>query len=195
MHATIGFRVKSGKAAAVLLAGSAAEPRVIDHRLVHLSDPSVPASGQPYHAAFGVARTDPTTLQHLIAGVRRYARESIAKRVEECRAAGYQLSGAGVVIGSEVDPDSIANPHIRAHAAEGRLFRTVVEDALQGCGVTCTTFVERELFTHAAATLGRSEVSLKWDLAQMRRTLKPPWRQEQKAATIAAWVVLMRGNQ
>jgi hypothetical protein len=145
---------------------------------------------QPYHAGFGVARSDTASLQHLIAGVQSYGRESVARRVAECRAAGYQLSGAGVVIGSEADPDSIANPHIRAHAAEGRLFRSVVEDALQSCGLTCTTFVERELMAHAAATLGRSEASLKRDLGQLRGTLGPPWRQEQKAATAAAWVVL-----
>jgi hypothetical protein len=190
MQATIGFRVKSGWAAAVLLAGPAAMPRVTEHRVVELSDPAVPASRQPYHAGLGVAQTDTATLQALIAEVHRYARLSIAEWVAGCQAAGYQLCGAGVVAGSGVDPDRIGNPHIRAHAAEGRLFRSVVEDAIRGCGLACTTLVERELFAHAATILGRSEASLKRDLSQLGRSLNRPWRQEQKAATTAAWVVL-----
>ena len=190
MQATIGFGVRSGWAAAVLLAGPAAMPRVIEHRVVELSDPAVPASRQPYHAGIGVAQTDIATLQQLIAEVHRYAGQSIADWVAGCDAAGYQLGGAGVVVGSEVDPDRIANPHIRAHAAEGRLFRTVVEVATRACGLTCTTFVERKLFAHAAAILARSEAQLKRDLAQLGRTPNRPWRQEQKAAAAAAWVVL-----
>jgi len=190
MQATIGFRVKSGWAAAALLAGPAAEPRVIDHRVVQLSDPAVPTARQPYHAGRGVAQPEPAMLQRLIAGVHRYAAASIAKRMAECRAAGYEVGGTGVVIGSEVDQRHIVNPHIRVHAAEGLLFRTVVEEATRSCGLTSTIFVERELFAHAAAILGRSEVSLKQDLAHLGRTLSPPWRQEQKSAAAAAWMVL-----
>jgi len=190
MQATIGFRVKSGWAAAVLLAGPTEMPRVSAHRVVELSDPAVPASRQPYHAGRGVGQTDPATLQRLTAGVHRFAAQSIGEWVHSCRAAGYLLGGAGVVVGSEMDPERILNPHIRAHAAEGRLFRNVVEDATQSCGLTCTTFVERDLFAHAAAILGRSEASLKRGLAQLGRTPDRPWRQEQKAAATAAWVLL-----
>jgi hypothetical protein len=189
MQATIGFRVKSGWAAAVLLVGPEM-PRVSEHRVVELSDPAVPASHQPYHAGRGIGQTDPATLQRLTDGVRRYAAQSIAEWVASCRAVGYLLCGAGIVVGSEVDPERILNPHIRAHAAEGRLFRSVVEDGTRSCGLTCITFVEQDLFAHAATILGRSEASLKRDLAQLGRTPNRPWRQEQKAAATAAWVLL-----
>jgi hypothetical protein len=50
------------------------------------------------------------------------------------------LSEAGLVVGSDSDPAVIMNPHIRVHAAEGRLFRTVIEQALThsrfGSGLT-----------------------------------------------------------
>ena len=39
MNATLGFRVKSGWAVAVLLAGSAESPQVLDRRVVQLCDP------------------------------------------------------------------------------------------------------------------------------------------------------------
>jgi len=79
MQATIGFRVKSGWAAAVLLVGPAQMPRVSEHRVVELSDPAVPASRQPYHAGRGVGQTDPATLQRLTAGVHRFAPTAAAR--------------------------------------------------------------------------------------------------------------------
>ena len=36
------------------------------------------------------------------------------------RAAGHEVRSAGLVVGSEIDPAKITNPHIRAHALEGR---------------------------------------------------------------------------
>jgi hypothetical protein len=41
----------------------------------------------------------------------------------------------GIVVGSIIDPATIANPHIRAHAQEGQLFRTVVETAAKKLGI------------------------------------------------------------
>ena len=190
MKATIGFRAKSGYAVAVLLAGPTANPRVVEHRVVELSDPDVPAARQPYHAALGVARTDAAALQQLTEQVRRYGAQAIAGWLLTCRETGCRLAGAALVVGSEVDPERIANAHIRAHAAEGRLFGKVVEDAVRADGLTCTTFVERDLFAHAAAVLARPHASLKADLAELGHGLPRPWRQEQKAAAAAAWVVL-----
>jgi len=48
--AAVGFRVKSGWATAVLLVGPVKLPRVIDRRVLKLSDPAAPQSSQPYHA-------------------------------------------------------------------------------------------------------------------------------------------------
>ena len=53
--AAVGFRVKSGWATGVLLAGPASAPRALDRRVVELSDPAVPTSRQPYHAVMGAA--------------------------------------------------------------------------------------------------------------------------------------------
>jgi hypothetical protein len=41
-RATIGFRIKSGWAMAVLLAGPTANPRVVERRRIALSDPRMP---------------------------------------------------------------------------------------------------------------------------------------------------------
>jgi len=51
--AALGLRVKSGWAAAVLLNGPASSPRLSDVGGSILSDPRLPETRQPYHAAMG----------------------------------------------------------------------------------------------------------------------------------------------
>ena len=68
-------------------------------------------------------------------------------------AAGHRLAGAGVVVGSTIDPTRIANDHIRIHALEGQLFRSVVEDAAIRNKLRCSIWRERDLY--AVATGGR----------------------------------------
>lgn len=189
-RAAIGFRVKSGWAAAVLVAGPIDAPQVLETSVVELSDPRAPNSRQPYHAAMGVARKDGPTLQRLLASVDAHAQQSIAALVGGYHAAGHRLAGAGIVVGSDSDPAGIANPHIRAHAAEGRLFRTAVEHALERCGVPYSTFVERRLFAHAAQVFRRPEPELKRAVAQLRRAGGGRWRADEKAAALAAWLLL-----
>lgn len=190
LPAAFGFRVKSGWATAVLLTGPAAAPAVADRGQVLLSDPAVPHSRQPYHAAMGVAQTDGAVLARLIEVVHQRARRSVAELLERHRAAGYRLVGAGVVVGSDAPPDGIANPHIRAHACEGRLFRTALEEGLQQCGMTVSVVVERALYPTAARVLSGSEASVKQAVTALGRGRFRSWRVDDKAATVAAWLVL-----
>ncbi|HTC24238.1 MAG TPA: hypothetical protein VK688_07750 [Gemmatimonadales bacterium] len=191
--AALGFRVKSGWATAVLLLGPAESPSVVEAGRVELSDASVPHSRQPHHAATGVAQTDPAVLAHLTGIVEQCARRSVAQLVERHRAAGHRLIGAGIVVGSDSPPDRIANPHIRAHASEGRLFRTALESALTSAGVSGRVVVERTLYATAAATLHRAEPALKQAVTAMGRGRTSSWRADDKAAALAAWLVLAGG--
>jgi hypothetical protein len=134
--AAVGFRVKSGWATAVLLAGPAQTPQALDRGIVELSDPNVPESKQPYHAAMGMLEEDSATIRQRTNFVRRAAERSVAELLERFGAMGCQIHGAGLVVGSQIDPASIANAHIRAHALEGSLFRNVLADALGG-GTGC----------------------------------------------------------
>lgn len=155
-----------------------------------LSDPAIPHSRQPYHAATGVAQTDEAALASLIDIVHRCARRSVAQLLDRHRAARYRLVGAGIVVGSDAPPERIANPHIRAHACEGRLFRTALEGGLQECGVTVTVVVERVLYPTAATLLQGSEASVKQAVTALGRGRLPGWCVDDKAATVAAWLVL-----
>ena len=189
-RAVIGFRVKSGWATVVLLTGPIEAPVVRDAAVIELSDPKVPASKQPYHAGMYVARKAGPSLERLLASVHAYSKRSLAALLSRYVALGHSLSEAGLVVGSDCDPDTITNPHIRVHAAEGRLFRTVIEQALTRRGIPSSTFVERTLLAHAARVMGRPPAQLKEAVARLRPAAAERWRTEEKVAALAAWLLL-----
>ena len=50
-RAALGFRVHSGWAAAVAVAGTPARPEILERRRIDIADPALRGSAQPYHAA------------------------------------------------------------------------------------------------------------------------------------------------
>ena len=189
-RASIGFTVKSGWAAAVLIAGPIASPQVLDSRKIELSDPEVAESRQPYHAGFATARRPGPELTRLLASVKRFGRKSVTEVIRQHRDSGHALHGAGIVVGSLIDPDQIANEHIRIHAMEGRLFRTVIEDAIVRNGLQVSIWRERDIHAEAEKVLNRTRDGLRAELTQLGRAIEGPWRAEHKAAAMAAWLVL-----
>lgn len=191
-RAAIGITVKSGWAAAVLLTGSPTSPHVADSSRIELCDPAIPESRQPYHEGFGTPRGSGPELARLLGSVRRFGREATTVLILRCRLSGHRLSGVGVVVGSTIDPARIANDHIRIHALEGQLFRSVVEDAAARNRLRCSTWRERDLYDVAAGVVNQSEPTLRDTLAALGRGSAGPWRAEQKLAALAAWLVLAR---
>lgn len=181
--------MKSGWACAVLLTGTAAEPLVSGSRRVEISDPDVPDAKQPYHAGFGTARDAGDELKRLVASVKSYGRKSIGALLEEY-GEGRTLRGAGVVVGSLIDPKTIGNDHIRIHAMEGQLFRTVVIDAAEKYGLKCTVRRERDLYADAARVLKKPEAAIRKILTEIGRGAGGGWRAEHKAAALSAWMLL-----
>jgi hypothetical protein len=135
-------------------------PTVIDSHLVQLADPDVKDSRQPYHASFGTAQTDTAEVTRLVRGIERFSRRSVAALLGDYRDR-HRLRGAGVVVASLTDPVSIANRHMRAHASEGRLFRSVLVAALEQCGVSVRIVLEREVYELLGKALRRSPTEAK----------------------------------
>jgi hypothetical protein len=185
----VGFTIKSGWAAAVLLGGSSAAPRVLDCRRVEISDPDVADSTQPYHAGFGTARDGGDELERLVSVVKAYGRKSVTALLREYQKQA-SLRGAGVIVGSLIDPETIGNAHIRIHAMEGRLFRMVVIDAAEKRGLKCTVRRERDLYADAGKALQKSEAAIRLTLSEIGRSVETGWRAEQKAAALGAWLLL-----
>jgi hypothetical protein len=189
VYSAFGFTVKSGWAAAVVVDGSADSPAVVASRRIELSDPSDGHARQPYHAAAGTAREPGPQLDKLIAAVETFGRQSVAAFIREQEKTGRRFDGAGIVVGSLIDPADIANDHIRIHALEGQLFRGIVKAATDRRNLASMVWRERDLYGFAATSLKRSESDLRHTMNGLARSVEGPWRAEQKAAALAAWLV------
>ena len=183
--------MKSGWAMAVLLSGSSKALNFVKCREALLSDPGVPHSKQPYHAALELpekeARAVTQKLRRVVSGA---AKKSVADLLKEAAAAGYDVRTAACVVGSLVDPATLHNEHIRAHGLEGQLFRTVLEDAFRTQGIPCAAFVEKGAYEAGAIQLGMSAAQIKRTIAKLGESHDGGWRAEEKLAALAAWVAL-----
>ena len=186
--AAAGFRVKSGWAAVVLLTGSIDSPVVVDTCEIHLSDPKFPETRQPYHADFGQLETDARKTNRRANVVRRVTTQSISDLLSEYRQRGYSMTRACLVVGSKVDPATIANLHIRAHSLEGQLFRSVLQRALETHGIHTVILLERDAYAATAARLKRSISEVRETVQDLGRTIQGSWRVEQKVAAAGAWL-------
>jgi hypothetical protein len=125
--------------------------------------------------------------------VRCIAQQSLTNLLVGYRQKGYRIRRAALVVGSQIDPAIIANPHIRAHAFEGRLFRSAVEETLRGQEIRADVLLERDAYAHVAARLKQSIDELKRAIQNLGRSTpvnSRPWRAEQKLAALAALFAL-----
>ena len=186
----LGFRVKSGYAIAVALQGPASAPAIVARRVVELSDPGSPGTRQPYHDGFFKQEDDVLEIARRVKIVRRCAKRSVAALLRDDCLAGRRCCGAGLVVGSVIDPKTVGNPHIRAHANEGQLFRTVLADALRPHGMPCDVIVEKTLAEHAVRGLRRTDAEIKKRIGALGKVFGGTWRADEKAACTAAWMAL-----
>jgi hypothetical protein len=164
--------------------------QVLDRKVVELSDRAMPDTRQPYHAKMSTLETDAAKIDRRRKAIVEAANRSVSAFLKDCRDNGHRVAAAGLVVGSDIDPAKVANPHIRAHALEGRLFRTVLEDALRSQGLGCLVIVEKHAYATGAEFLRRSQDDLRRVVGQLGRSLGGPWRADEKTAALAAWVAL-----
>jgi hypothetical protein len=190
-HIAIGFRVKTGRATAVVMAGPASAPRVLSRKSLQLFDPAVPESHQPFHAELELPPADGARVVPLaLRAVERVALSALRELVGEIQPGLGSIVGIGLVAGSATDPESIHNPHMRAHAREGQLFPQALAAAAKIMSIPAITIVESEVFSSAASKLGKTPDAIKIAVAELGRAVGKPWSAEEKAAAAAAWIVL-----
>ena len=189
--AALGFRVKSGWAMSVLLSGTVAAPQLLHCRSILLSDPKEPASKQPYHIALELPEKEAAVivrkLRRIVASA---AKRSVTDLLNEAADAKLAVRSAALVVGSVVDPTSLHNDHIRAHAHEGQLFRGALHDAFRAHGIDCKVLVEKTAYASAATLLGKSPADAKRIVAALGDFHEGSWRAEEKLAALAAWMSL-----
>ena len=188
--ASIGFCVRSGYAIAVIIDGEVKSPHVVSRSVVEMYDHQAPETKQPYHARMGTLENDTSKISWRKKVIEEVTVKSINGLLKSSVDGDYTIRNAALVVGSETDPASIANEHIRAHALEGQLFRTVLQKALDSHTVPVAIILKRDLFALAQKKLGRSEDKLKQTLTSLGITMGKPWRTDEKIAVLAAWLNL-----
>ncbi len=189
----IGLRAKTARAIAVVLGGTIDSPLVLAKTEIKLADPKIPATGQPYHEVMDLAWTDSEReVRKYTRAIERVAKIALARLIKEQLASGMKILGVGIVGAPERDLARIGNPHIRAHAAEGILFRRVLDLAAEANGLQWRTFSDRQFDQLTRAELGSSAATVKQRIDRLGRDLAPPWRLDEKQAATAAWLVLHR---
>jgi hypothetical protein len=188
---SIGLRAKTGRAIAVVVSGTADSPLVLAKTEIKLWDPKFPATGQPYHQVMDLPGDEwSQAVQKSARAIENIAVKALATLMKEQSAQGRRVRAVATVGAKDRDLARIGNPHIRAHAAEGILFRRVLDHAAQENGLPARAFAEREFDQILKQELGMKSNAVKKNLDQAARALPPPWRADEKLAAMAAWLVL-----
>ncbi len=187
----LGFRVHTSWSTVVALAGPPDAPELVERRRLETWDRKVPSSRQPYHVGLDKQGAVAERAVSRAAEAARLATVgSVCELAAELDTAGSRVRSIGLVVGSDGDPARLGNPHIRAHALEGRLFREAIEVAARELRVPSRVLVEKDAWRLAGLALGRPEAELKSTATSLGQGAGKPWRAEEKLALLAAWVGL-----
>jgi hypothetical protein len=169
----LGIRSHSGWAIVV----AATTSRILDRRRIEIADPAIPGSRQPFHAAEGLPFDRAETL------IRKCRESSLllaTRALTACLVYNVELAAILFASGRPLpDLAAILRSHALIHTAEGQFFREILVSACEQCGLPVTQIKERDLPDNPLAT-------------ELGRSLGPPWRQDEKRASLAAWAALRR---
>jgi len=188
---SIGLRAKTGRAIAVILGGPPGSPIVLFKTEIKLVDPKVPATAQPYHTIMDKPWKEwERAVERSAKAIERVATKALANLITDQAEAGRKVVGVGVVGAPNRDLSRIGNPHIRAHAGEGILFRRVLELGAAANGMKWQAFSDRDFDKAAAARLEKNYAKTKRNLENLRSSVLAPWRTDEKQAAMSAWILL-----
>lgn len=193
-NAAVGFRVHSGWSAWVAVCLERGEPLVLCRKRVELVEPFTYELRQPYHTA---AKSSLDEGREFIVSVRAQAVQRACGALRELQAEvqglGWHVT-EGVVLLASGRPlpalEHILVSHALIHTADGELFRDALAETCPQCGIKLSRAKEKSLLAEAAKSLRRSESALQKRLVELGKGLGPPWSQDEKTATLAAWLAL-----
>ena len=181
----------------VVLAGPPDSPTLLDRRRIEIADPGITGSRQPYHAAEGQPLEKAEKLVNTcIESSTRLAKGAVQATIVDAGQQGYRIAVAGILTGSgKPIPalDKILASHPMLHMAEGELFRNVIIAACESSGLSVRAVPEKVLLAQCPAELGIAETVVQQHLARMGKAIGSPWRQDEKFATLVAWMALAKG--
>jgi hypothetical protein len=158
---------------------------------MRLTNPKVPATFQPYHAVMKLPwEQGQKVARKSVAAIEAVARDGLKSLIEELKSQSIKVSGVGIVGAPDRDLARIGNFHIRAHAAEGVLFRKVLNVAAEANGLKWRLIPDKEFERLVKSELGAKASRIKRQISELGRTVPAPWRADEKQAATAAWLML-----
>jgi hypothetical protein len=187
----IGLRAKTGRAIAVVLGGSPDAPIVLAKTEIKLVDPKIPQTAQPYHVVMELPwEASQRAVQKFARAIEKVAKKSVAEVIKQQTTAGRKVCGIGIVGAPDRDLARIGNFHIRAHAAEGVLFRKVLNLAADANGLKWRLIPDKDFERLTNSELGPKASRIKRQITELRHTVPAPWGANEKQAALAAWLML-----
>jgi hypothetical protein len=198
-QAAVGFRVHSGWAAAVAVSLEKGQPVVLARQRVHLVNTFTYEFRQPYHTAEkmldGQARE---FLSRIQAEARRLAHRAIREIESRTQEQGVTLTRCGLLLASGRPLpalEKILASHALIHTADGELFREAILHASARCGLGDFRIKEKELLDRAGDDLRLNSAVLLRRVTELGRPFGSPWSQDEKFATLAAWLALAASSK
>ena len=192
--AVLGFRPHTYWTAAVALTGDPAEPEVIERRRIDF------AAGDErgvYHHVEGMERDDAQAwIDRVWAAVEANCRRGLGALVDDLGKQGVTLGVAVVPIARTRPPDKledILKSHSWMHAAEGDFYRGAVAAACTALGLEVRRGIERDFAADVSRRRALPGARVDAHLKSLGAALGPPWTEDQKLATLAAWRELGEG--
>lgn len=193
-QAAVGFRVHSGWAAVVAVSLEKSAPVALDRKRVHLVNTFTYTFRQPYHTAEKMPLAE---ARKFIAQVGKEARQLALRAVRGMQADLERLDiklmhGSLLLASGRPLPDleKILASHALIHTADGELFREAIVHGCEGCGLTMERIRERELLESAGRAFHLKPVEVMRRVTELGKPLGSPWSQDEKFATLAAWLAL-----
>ena len=193
-RAALGFKLHTGWAVLVAVAGNPSEIQVLLRRRIELLPPDNSIPRFVYHQASEMPLRQAS---ELVKCAREAAQESarlaVRDAVEEMTSQGVRIDVCGVLSGSTVVPNDLAailRAHPLIHAAEGALFQNAIVWASEGHGLKVVLSREREIWARAAAAWDITEPGVRKNVDALRKALGAPWGADHKNATAIALLAL-----
>jgi hypothetical protein len=199
---SLGFRAQRGGAVVVVAGLAAGSPQLVLSTFLATAAAGDRLALEPYHVAFEMPRgpageVSPEVVAAVAEGRRRQgemARTGLDALLRGVRELGGEPVVAALLVNrvgwlTDLLEHSLSAPeHPPVH--EGLAVREALRSAFGRSGLPTTEMDEKLLPETAQVTLGLSPAELDARLKLLGAAAGKPWRKEQKAACLAAWVAL-----
>jgi len=192
--AALGFKLHTGWATVVAVAGVPGKFDVLLRRRIELLPPGGCVPRFVYHRAAELSLSQAADLVHCAeATSQETALIEVRAVLEYLRPLVRVVKAAGITCGSRPVPEGLSavlRSHPMIHTAEGALFQRAISSACRECGLAVVLIREREAWLKAASAWSLKEAELRKQVDDLRKSVGAPWGADQKAASAFAVLAL-----